>query len=188
MDIQIMEDRIRGLQANITDLRENEKLFHKAKGLDEEKEKAAAEMMEVEAELQGVKEELAELKSERAKALETTAEALAARMSAVLPAGTACFEISNDGVFIGWLRQNGARVPYAGLSGGQKVAFDQALCYALLGDGPKTLIMEAAELDGLRLAEVMEHLEKTPEDTQIILNTWHVPEVVPDAWNVVEVA
>jgi len=186
MDIQMLEQQVSGLIGKIAALRSDNALFLKAQGLDEQKEKAGKELSEVEVDLQNVKEELSELQGQKANALRVTAEALAAKMGEVLPEGRALFEIGEDGVFIGWENQ-GKRIPYPGLSGGQKVPFDQALSHALLGDAKtKVLIYEAAEADRQHLDALIQHLTKSPENVQVILNSCHRPGEIPEGWQVVD--
>ncbi len=189
-DIPLMEDHVRGLEAALRELRAKENLFHKAKGLAEEMEKIGKEIQEVEVELQADKEELAELQGQKVAAMQSVAEALASKISEVLPEGRTLLDITDDGFFLGFEKPDGKRVPYAGLSGGQKALFDQALCYALLGEGGhKVLIIEGAELDLPHLTALLEHLPKTIRpDTQVILNTYQRPVLpAPVEWNVVEV-
>lgn len=189
MDTQMLQDHIAGLQAKLNELRGHAALFHKAQGLHEEAARAKRELVELETDLQAVKETLSELKSQRANAMATTTHALTERMNAALPYGEAVFDISDDGVFIGWRDpQTGITAPYNALSGGFRAAFDQALSYALLGNGGhKVLICEAAELDDAHLISTMHQLEKLPSDTQVIISTCHTPSETPLGWNVVEV-
>lgn len=181
IDIQMIQDQIDGLTARLKQLQADEKLFIKAQGLDEEAEKARKEIVDLEPELQQAKEDLAELRSQKTVALSTTGEALSAKMAEALPEGRGILEISDEGVFIGW-ELGGVRRPYEGLSGGQKVAFDAALSHALLGPGPKTLIIEAAEMDQEHLLAAMERLAGLPEDTQVVLLTCHEPFGKPEGW------
>ncbi len=181
-DIETLQTQIQGLGGNLASLRLQKDLFIKAQGLDEEAEKARAEAEETEASLHAVKEEISELKAKKAEAMAPTANALSGAMSRVLPSGKGIFEISDAGIWIGWEKPNGLRVPYMGLSGGEKVAFDQALSFALLGDGEKILILEAAEMDPMHLTAALNHLSTIPEDTQIILNTWCSPAEAPPQW------
>lgn len=188
MSIELLESQISGLKSRLTELRSIEALFHKAQGLDEQAEKSRKEGEDMEAELQAAKETLSELRAEKAKATEASASALAATMCKVLPEGHAIFEITDAGeVFIGWSDPDGERIPYAGLSGGQRVSFDQALCFALLGKGEKVILMEGAELDEAHLRAALEHFSHLSEDTQVILSTCHAPAEIPGGWNVVEV-
>jgi chromosome segregation ATPase len=184
-DIQLLENQVSGLEASLAALRNDKDVFLKAQGLDEESEKARKEAEDYSTELQGIKEELTELNGRKANALEVTAEGLSAKMSQILPEGKAVFEISGDGVFIGWEKPSGMKVPYAGLSGGQKAAFDQALAFALLGEGKKILILEAAECDPIRYSALLDHLANAPDDVQLIVNAWQSPppEIHP-SWRV----
>lgn len=186
MDTQLLENQIQGLEASLTALRAAENLFHKAKGLDEEAEKARDEADKKGVELQSVKEELAELRGQKAEALEGTCKAIMARMDEILPEGRAVLEIG-DSVYVGWERPDGVRVPIEGLSGGQRVSFETALSLALMGKGHKVLVVEAAELDPVRLAATINRLTHTPDDVQILVNTWAAPAEVPAGWEMVVV-
>ena len=70
---------------------------------------------------------------------------LSKRMAEILPVGRPDIQITEDGgVYIGWVRPDGKKVAYAGLSGGEKALFDPALAYALKAN---VLLQESAELD-----------------------------------------
>jgi len=189
MDIETLKKQILELQGDIRYLRQEEAKFIKAQGLDEQKEKARAAILKINEQITATKAELKELKKKKADAVAPTAEALAETMSTILPHGQAVFEISDDGkVFIGWKRNGGLPVPHGGLSGGEKIMFDAALSFALLGSTEnKILILEAAEMDNDRLFAALEHLTAKNPDAQIICNTCHAPEMVPSGWQVVEV-
>lgn len=181
IDIQTIQNQIDGLSARLKTLRADKDLFVKAQGLDEQAEKARKEITDLEPDLQVMKEDLAELRGKKTAALSTTGEALSAKMAEALPEGRGLLDISDEGVFIGW-ELGGVRRPYAGLSAGQKATFEPALCHALLGPGTKLLIIEGGELDQENLLSTMEKLAGLPEDTQIILNSWHRPYGRPEGW------
>jgi hypothetical protein len=101
-------------------------------------------------------------------------------MDAVLPRGRSILRIEDDGaLFIGWQDQK-KPVPYSGLSGGEKVAFDQALARAL---GATVLIVEAAEMDPARLSEALDRYGKT--GLQVIVSSCHEPTTYPSGWKAV---
>jgi hypothetical protein len=186
IETTLMQDRISGLTAKLTELRTASDLFKKAQGLHEEAEKAGKEAGEAEARLQTSKTKLAELRAQKHQALQSTVEALSKKMSEVLPEGEAAIKIGEDGdVWIGWKRPDGRRVPWAGLSGGERIIFDAALSCALLGDKGGVLVLEAAEADPIRLQKMLTALARnTPASVQVILNTWSAPANVPEAWRV----
>lgn len=187
MDLQILAAQITGIEAKLTRLREQAALFQRAAGLDEAAEKARADREEAEGRIAGVKKQLAELQDKKSASLKATTEALSAKMSEVLPAGKAVFSITDEGLFIGWEKPDGTRVPWAGLSGGERNPFDQALSYALLGDGEKVIMVEAAESDQEHLEALLDHLAaNTADDCQVIVSTWARPRE-PEGWHVVEV-
>lgn len=187
MDLQILAAQITGIEAKLTRLREQAAMFQRAAGLDEAAEKARADREEAERGIAVAKKELADLQTQKAESLKATTEALAAKMSEVLPVGKGLFEITDEGLFIGWEKPDGTRVPWAGLSGGERNPFDQALSYALLGPGEKIVLIEAAESDREHLEALLDHLAaNTADDCQVIVSTWARPRE-PEGWHVVEV-
>jgi hypothetical protein len=184
METQLLENQITGLEAKLKDLRAISDLHHKAKGLDEQAEKARKESSDKTVDLQAAKEEFAELRGKKAESLKETCTALSAKMSEVLPEGRAIFEIEDGAVWIGWEKPGGVKVPYMGLSGGQRVTFDGALCHALMGDGHKIIILEASELDPIHLQQTLNKLIGFSDDSQIIVNTWSAPSRAPEGWKV----
>jgi len=184
---EILKQQIHGLEAKISELEKAEKAFIRVQGIDEEIEKSRALVQSLEPEIQGLKEEIEELKGKKSTALAGTMEALAKKMGEVMPLGEAVFAIEDGRVSIG-MKIEGKTIPYAGLSGGQKAVFDQALAYTLLGPGPKIIIVEAAEMDYTRLLETLQSIESSAdENTQYIVNTWTKPRpgAVSEKWQVV---
>lgn len=177
---QLLIDYINGMEASLKDLQGKKDLFLKAKGLHEETEKLRAESNRTRDELGTEKTNLKDLTERKNAAMQTITAAMSRRMNEVLPAGSAIVEIREDGsFFIGW--HNGKiSVPYSGLSGGEKAAFDPALCRAL---GGSILLVEAAEMDGEHLTEALRKYEAA--DMQCIVSSCHQPKVIPLAWKVV---
>ena len=189
MDQQLLEQQIAGLQARLVELRAARDLHIRLQGIEEESSKVGLEMAETEVELQSLKEEVADLKARKAEETGKLTGQLTARMDQILATGTSVFEIGDEGVFIGAQAPDGTQIPYQALSGGQKVIFQQALIYALMGEGPKCLIIEAAELDQQNLDRMLAVLEKLPEECQSIVMSCHGPAAYPARdWHVVEVA
>lgn len=192
-DIKLLRDHVDGLEKALREERNIEARFIKASGLDEQAEKDAAEAERAREKVAEIKVNLSELLQKRNAAVASTAKALSEAGSAMLPEGELSMIVSEDGaVSIGWKRpDDGVVVPYAGLSGGQKVLVDAALCYALSDASAsknRVIIMEAAELDSGRLNMLLSHLVKTNPSAQVVVNTCHLPNgVVPDGWKVVEV-
>jgi hypothetical protein len=192
MDIQILEAQITGITARLKELRDHETLFNRAGGFDEAIERSLADRVTAERDIATVKKDLADLQAKKSEALKATTEALSGKMSQVLPEGKAVFEIGEDGLNIGWMKGAPHHPelyfhPWAGLSGSERNCFDQALSFALLGDGEKIILMELAESDTEHLGALLDHLAKnTHQDTQIIACTWMRPRQV-EGWAVVEV-
>jgi hypothetical protein len=65
------------------------------------------------------------------------------------------------------------------LSGGERVAFDMALAYAL---GAGLIIKELAELDTTRLGLVLERFGGL--DAQVLCISCHEPEAIPEGFAV----
>lgn len=189
MDRQLLEQQIAGLNTRLTELRAARDLHIRLQGIEEEAAKVGLELAECEVDHQALKEETADLKARKAEETGKLTGQLTTRMDQILSPGTSIFEISDAGVFIGAKMPGGTRIPYQALSGGQKVIFQQALIYALMGSGPKCLIVEAAELDQLNLDRMLAVLEALPEDCQSIVMTCHGPAAFPAKnWQIVEVS
>jgi len=181
MDIQLMQDKLKGLETKGKNLRAKEALFLKAQGLDEQIEKNRVEITPLEDDVSAMKDELAELKGQKAEAVASTAAALTKKMNEVLPEGVAVFTI-NGKVFFGW-EIDGQIKPYNGLSGGERIVFDGALSHALQAD---VLIYEAAETDEDRLAGLLEQLSNI-DGPQVIVNTCHSSSgAIPEGFTVTE--
>jgi hypothetical protein len=179
-DIKLLNDQIGGLKAKLVNLRKDKSLFDKAKGLDEQTAKFQKEAESNREEAKKSKLLYDKLISKKNATITASLNTIMDRMNAVLPAGKAVIQVTEDGdCFIGWFNGK-VNIPYPGLSGGEKVAFDTALVYAL---GGNILITEAAELDPERFAVALEKYEHT--DLQCIIMSAHDPVRVPEAWEVV---
>ena len=194
MDIKIIEQQIEGLIEKGKGLREEERLFLKASGNLESIEKYKQEVVALEGQIETKKEDLQELKAQKADAVRNTLISMQDKITELLPEGEGIVHLEDDGSFIiGWMLPNKPLVPYEGLSGGQKVIFGQALGNALLGDAKeKMLIYEAGEVDEANLIALLNQIEKTQGDIQVIVNTWFKLEddagnsIVPKGWNLIE--
>ncbi len=185
IDKEATQNKIAGLRERRTQLRSEEKLFTKAAGIEELTEKSRQEVERFEKDIDAVKKDLAEYKAQKEAAIAPTLLAMREKISSLLPVGEGRIEIDDDGkVIIGWLFPVAPFVNYEGLSGGQKVIFDQALADALLKDVEnKVLIYEGAEVDPANLKELLNKLPGV--DAQTVVNTWFDPEEIPDDWKVV---
>ena len=179
-DKQLLTDQINGLTEKLKSLRIGRDLFVKAQGLDEQKEKALLEVENLKGAIIQEKEGLKKLIEKKNRIVQSVTDQFAAKMNELLPRGSAEIRITDDGqVIIAW--KNGELyVPYSGLSGGEKVAFDGALVAAL---GATVIIVEAAEEDPENLARSLEQYAAT--DKQVIVNSAHAPARIPDGWKVV---
>jgi hypothetical protein len=179
-DKALLKDMIGGLETSIRELNGHKDAFIKAKGLAGESEKLRAEVNKLRTEIADEKENLKALTEKKNAAVMTVSSGMAKAMNEALPAGSAIIQIQEDGsCFIGW--NNGrVNVPYSGLSGGEKAAFDPALCRAL---GASIMIVEAAELDDEHLTEALR--KYSASGMQCIVNTCHQPEAIPLDWKVI---
>ena len=184
MDKQLVIDKIGGLKARLKNLEADRDLLLKAQGLDEQAELARKKAEDLKENVDRQKKQIQAHKDKINSVMSTSTGALEAKMSAILPAGKPVFSISADGeVFIGWVKPGEAvPVPYTGLSGGERVPFNQALLFAL---GGTVLIEEAAEVDREHLGPILQKLGES--DIQIVVNTCHEPREIPLGWTVVEV-
>ncbi|MFA5261528.1 MAG: hypothetical protein WC450_09895 [Candidatus Omnitrophota bacterium] len=182
-ETKLHEDLIIGLKAKIKALRADKELFIKAQGMSQE-----AENLRVEAEKK--REEIARLKASNA-ALITKKNAevskglsgMIAKMKEVLPAGEPIITVEETGdIFIGWQREGGNHVAYSGLSGGEKVLFDNALATALKAN---ILIVELAEVDDINCTKALEHFNGL-DNIQILASSCHSPEKLPKDWTAVQ--
>lgn len=183
--LQLMEQRVQGLQARLQKLREDERLFQRAAGLKAQKEKDSAAITGLRDDLAKEKENLGQLKAGKALAISATAAALAQKMEQVLPFGNAVFNVDENGeVYLGLNLPDRGPVAYGGLSGGQRVLFDSALAYALLQPGKKNavILIEGAELGG-EIGMLLESVAASNVDAQIIACTCHEIGAVPDSWS-----
>jgi hypothetical protein len=181
-EIQTLETLIAGLENRRDDLIGARDVFLKAQGLDEEIEKARVKISGFETETEAIKEDLAVKQGEKKDSIRPTMLAITEAMNKVLPDGDGCIEITDGGVNIGWYLNDDFR-PYDGLSGGEKVIFDSALSYALLGDAKnKIIVLEAGELDDKNMKEALTALLEL--EAQVIVNTCHKVDA-PKGWEIV---
>ena len=180
MDIITMKDRVTGLEAHLRELRSKSDMFAKVQGIEESLEKTRGKIEGLKESEETYKEDLSKLLEKKEKALAPTIKELFERTTTILPTGEAVFEIDSGKVFIGW-KKDGHTTAYNGLSGGEKVCFDSALCNAL---GAEIIIMEAAEMDGENLETMLKMLADIKP--QIILNTCHSIGDVPEPFSAVK--
>lgn len=184
MDKQLLVDQISGLKVRIQTLRGERDQLIKAQGLDEQAEVARQRAEDMKEAVDKKKGEIEAFKHKINSVMATSTGALEKKMAGILPAGRPVFNVSADGaVFIGWVKPGESiPVPYLGLSGGERVPFNQALLYAL---GGTVLVEEAAEVDRDKLGPILQKLGES--DVQVLVNTCHAPAEIPLGWTVVEV-
>jgi hypothetical protein len=178
-DIKLLNDQITGLKEKLKGLRTQKALFDKAKGIDEQIAKMQKDGESNREEARKTKAVFEKLMAKKNATVYEALETIMAKMNSVLPAGKTILEAHNGDCFIGWHNGN-THISYPGLSGGEKVAFDTALVYAL---GGNILITEAAELDDDRLTSTLAKYSLT--DLQCIVLSAHEPASVPEGWEVV---
>lgn len=181
-----------GLKARRLELETNEKVFIRVQGLNEQVEKARAEIGGLEDDNTSSKESLSELENQRADLIRKPLLEMQAVMKTVMPEGKeAIIEITEDNeVRFGILSTGPAGVvfsPHAGLSGSGEVLFGQALTYALMKNSDHVVLCyEAAELDDRGLMELIKSLHDL-ENAQILVNSCHEPDVkFSKEWNTVQ--
>ncbi len=179
-DLKFYRDQITGLETSLQEMRKKKEIFNKAQGLNESTEKLSGEVVQLRADIETEKGKRDGLVDQKNAAVRTVLQQVAQKMDAVLPKGKAVLKIDDGGgLFIGW-QDREKPVAYSGLSGGEKVAFDQALVKAL---GGTILIVEAAEMDGGRLFEALERYANT--GLQVLVSTCHEPDKFPAGWKAV---
>lgn len=182
MDVQVLEQQLKGLVAKGKELRAKEQIFLKAQGLKEQEEICRAAAFDYEADIKKIKEDIKGKKSKRSKLLSDIFSQIRMHMDNILPVGHTVLEVADDNFKFGWSIDNVFR-PYKGLSGGEKVSFDMALTKAL---GAGIVLVEAAELDKKRLHEQLVALDDF--DGQVIISTCHTPDEIPEGWEVIQLS
>ena len=178
-----LQDLITGLESKFKSLQADKEVFIRAQGMDIEAEKMRAEAQKINDEIADLKKQVSGLQEKKSKAISPVLLGMGRAMNAFLPIGSAILGILDDGsFFIGWVNAAGQTVPYAGLSGGEKVMFDAALTKAL---GATVLCVEVAELDETNLQALLEKYEASDIE-QVIVLTCYGPVVVPAGWKITQ--
>lgn len=171
-DIQTMRGLVKGLRQKRENLMADKDIFLKLSGINEEIEKANQDKEGFEEELIEAKVIRDAAKNRKSASVSKTVSEIEKKMNAVLPSGEALFTYYQDEnekftMQIGW-KDGDKRVPYNGLSGGEKQIFDAALANVL---DANIIVVEAAELDDENLLKTLNELRKL--DKQVIVNTCH---------------
>jgi hypothetical protein len=180
-ETKLLEDQITGLRAKIKALRTDKDAFIKAQGMAQEAERMRGDAEKKREEVTILKTANAALITKKNAEVAKGLSGMIGKMKEVLPEGEPVLMVEEEGnVFIGWQRPGGSPVAYSGLSGGERVAFDAALTYALKAN---IIISEFAELDDEHLPMAMDKFAKM--DVQCLLSTCHPPKEVGKDWTVV---
>ena len=181
-ETKILEDQIAGLKAKILALRKDKESFIKAQGVATEAEKLRGEGEKLRAEVTLLKDSNAILITKKNSMVAASLSGMLAKMKEILPEGAPIITVQEEGdIFIGWQKEGKLPVSYSGLSGGERVMFDAALCHALKAN---IIISEFAELDEQRLPLALEKFKKM--DVQVIVSSCHSPKEIPKEWSVIE--
>jgi DNA repair exonuclease SbcCD ATPase subunit len=180
-DTKINEDLIAGLKAKIKQLRADKDLFVKAQGMAQEAERLRGEAEKQRSDVKLLKDSNSSLISKKNEAVSKSLDGIVNKMKEVLTEGTPVITVSDgSNVFIGWEKEGKQPVSYSGLSGGEKVQYDAALCYALKAN---IIISEFAELDDERLPLALAKFKDM--DVQVICSSCHDVRNVPKEFQVV---
>lgn len=185
-DIKTMKEMISGIKQKKINLQNDERVFLKLSGINEEIEKANQDKTGYDTELIEAKKRRDDAKKRKSDAVAKTTSMISKKMDVVLPFGLAVFTYNEDDdgkrdLKIGWM-VGGKTTPYNGLSGGEKQIFDAALANVL---DANIIVVEAAELDGANLEMTLIELDKL--DKQVIVNTCHPITNIPENFEVIEV-
>lgn len=179
--IKETQDRITGLKSKLGQLRQTERIMLEAAGVQKQIASEGKKADDLRAELETAKAKHQAAKDEHARILSEATSGFMARLDEQLPEGKAFLDMSDGSVTLGWII-NGVPRPFRSLSGGERIAFDMALAYAL---GAGLIIKELAELDALRLGSVLERfMGLMALNTQVICISCHEPDSIPKGYSV----
>ncbi len=160
----------------------------KLQGLDEEILKQQGNILDIDKKLDEEKEDLEKLRAKKEADVRGVMEQIRARVNKLLPYGKSFIAVDDGQTIIGWTIDK-IFIRREGLSGAQKIMFDQALSYALLAGRTGILEYEAAEIDKDNFKLLLERLNDT--GFQVIVKTWYNPPVkgfskILKDWNVIK--
>ena len=179
-DFKLLQDRLDGLTSHLATLRTREKTLLQVQALEAQVSKASAEADGYKAEKETISAEYQEAVTARAEIVNKAMVEFTERMAEALPEGDPSIRITEDGkVELGW-NVGGVTRPFRGLSGGELTSFKAALSHAF---GAEVIMIEAGELDNIRLLQTLDVLRKLPQ--QVICASCHAPEESPEGWKVV---
>jgi len=179
---QELQDLITGLESRLKSLQTDKEVFIRAQGMDIEAEKLRAEGQKINDEVADLKAQASGMQAQKAEAIFPVIAGMCGQMNAFLATGHADLLVTDGSFSIGWVNEAGQTVPYAGLSGGEKVRFDAALAKSL---GATVLCVEVAELDEANLQTLLEKYAASDIE-QIICSTCHGPVAVAAGWEVTQ--
>ena len=186
-DVQTMKDMITGLKQKKRNLQEDEAVFLKLSGINEQIEQAGQDRDQYQTNLAEAKKKRDDAKRKKSAAVSETISKIEEKVNEVLPYGKVVFSYAADengkySMAIGW-NDGEKTTPYNGLSGAEKQMFDAALANVLNAD---IIVVEAAELDPENLENTLAELSKL--DKQVIVNTCHkIDFPIPENFKMIEV-
>jgi len=184
-EITMLGQQIDGAKSRLSELKKHRKSLQQVAMYQEEIEKIRADHVEMAENEEAAKSNLSDLLSRRQEALAGVTGKIKDRLVSYLPYGEPFVDLE-DRVAIGW-KLHGNEVLPQSLSGGERVIFGTALCNALSPkDRPLLIVVEAAEADATNLSKLLSTLAAEAGDAQVICNSWHIPDAIPDGWDVKE--
>jgi DNA repair exonuclease SbcCD ATPase subunit len=174
----MIEEQISGLRSRIGQLRQTERIMLEASGLRKQIASETQKADELRTALEAAKTIHQAAKDAHTQILSEATASLMDRLNKHLPEGKAYLELDEGSVNLGWII-NGVPRPFRSLSGGERVAFDMAIAYAL---DAGLIIKELAELDSMRLGLVLEQFCNV--QAQVICISCHEPKTIPEGFSV----
>jgi len=176
------EATLTGLNERRDALLEKRQTLEKIEALTQECDKARLVVEKREGESEARSKSLAAVLEAQADIVMEARERVHKLSAAILPDGYADLDDDGKDISIFWRREeDGRKVPWGGLSGGEKAIFDTALGHALAPDA--MVVVEGAECDDLRLQGLLEQLQDC--EFQVVVLTCHAPKHVAPGWTVV---
>ena len=175
------EATLTGLHERRDALLEKRQTLEKIEALTQECDKARLAVEKREGESEARSKSLAAVLEAQADIVMEARARVHELSAAILPDGFADLEDDGKDISIFWHREDERRIPWGGLSGGEKAIFDTALGHAL---APEALVVvEGAECDDYRLLDLLTQLQDC--EFQVVVLTCHPLETLAPGWTVV---